>query len=535
MKSYEIEKNFLKLLTSRDAEKCGSNGCRVTVSSRIKIGILIILCTERSTERFMFENTFSRHFLVTRIHQKMKGKLKAALRELGAGIGMPEKSDKAARNWIHNNIFLPIEKYPCSYTINRTRILGSAEKRTGIWVTMDYDCVIFVNKEHPIDIENLELEWKVILDDWEEALVEIPSKQRFSRGIKICHDGLDVDLLIAFAARGCSEDYRGEQMKLRDIIRELPSEQQRIHFSDRMSASLNELDIFYMRKQNAVCHELARIAKLWFYFNDPPSYYVKSMSTLIELLVMEAIKRCQDENDILEGFKKFLGMIIDHQKLQIGVKETNDYLNRQSQITGRLEAAYHENNPYNDYHEGENVKRCLDEYKSKAEKTLSNIVDLDQDPMWFSLLKALCVTRVFHGPCCGGEATEEYANLAVYVAPLPFQVMAPRQLDCPKGDSRLMKFICFNAAFVPRNKNHTEGLRKSLNWIKKWSVTEVKEIREDHFDFVMEYPSSNGRGIRVAALPNSYFFYLLDQKNKAKIIVSVLLIVVAICIVLIHS
>ena len=440
---------------------------------------------------------------------------KIPLTELGQSLGLPDACDKWARQQIHKEIFERLKKYdPMEYSINRTKILGSAAKKTGLWVTMDYDCVVFVNKSPPKDPHELTTLWSQILEDWKKALKDIQSKICTHRGMKITLNGIEIDLLIAFDATGDSSS-KGSRGRLSDqykntleVVDYLHARFNKGRFSADLSTSLSELAVFFMKSKNPVTHELARVAKLWVHFAYPSKdYYVSGKSTVIELIVAAAVQKSRNSNNIEDCLVQFLELMIDYSNLDIDLQSRKD-LERQLKEGGVVEGGaviMDPSNPYNNLYDGKNVEKFLELYSHRARETLTKMnrhkmLDTGSlpfwlaDPPWLTCLKFLYVDSSaerygIYPPQVDPWRPTFYISLSQHKVYLPKLV---ESFDSNlAGD--LMNFICFNAAFIPRSVDSFEEYCDCLQKCLEWTADSNLAVDEDDsqsrdFNFIIEYP-----------------------------------------------
>ena len=192
--------------------------------------------------------------------------LRTSLSELGQSLTLPESSETFGRAFINNTVLEKLKRTRTTNSINRTRILGSAGKHTGIWVKMDYDCVMFVNKDPlPWKVDQLDKEQQNILKEWEKILGGEADHE--GRRLVVSRQGVEVDLLIGFnaVANQAVTPYSQKQALL-SLVKHQPLDH-RIRLSKAYSPFLSEYSAEFMSNQSGVVHELVRVVKLWITFS----------------------------------------------------------------------------------------------------------------------------------------------------------------------------------------------------------------------------------------------------------------------------
>ena len=437
--------------------------------------------------------------------------LKTCLTELGQGLFLPEEAEKWARQQIEYQIFEKLKEFSSKkHSINRTRILGSSGKRTGIWVKMDYDCVVFVNEPPPKNPSDLKFEWDQILDEWEKALSNIRCKKRTHRGFDIKLHGLEIDLLIAFDAtqESSSTDPNG-QVNVQfentlEVVNQLPPRFDKVKFAHNLSTSLSEQAVYFMKSKNAVTHELARVAKLWMKFAYPPEEYVSGKSTIIELIVVEAVKQSDDPNDILKCFREFLTLL----KMYGQIKMTSKKSANRGRPPEHEPAIMDPSNPYNNLYDGKNVAHFLQIYSERADETLRTVDGACR------LQKHRNRRTCIHLLYVKGSA-ERHGIPGKVGWPILYISLSQRKVHNVqkiKADERLdekalndLNFVCFNAAFVPVPQNkklfrkYRKCLQRYLRWTAKIELVPDYDRKFTNSNFEFEYPVSWANGIRISA------------------------------------
>ena len=408
-------------------------------------------------------------------HQHFR--LKVAFSELGQALFMPEENYDWAKNKINSKIFEKLRQAKMEYSVNRTIVFGSAEKHTGLWLNMDFDCVVMVNvKKFPSNLEERELLCKEILPKWENVLSGIKLERKLPGfGLNYRYEGIEIDLLIGFNATHDPSDHGRSERQVANVLQTikkvLPLEK-RIEFARSLSTSLCEKGVGFIKTKSAVTIEVARIAKFWVEFAGSPK--VNGKSTLIELICVEAVTRSKNERDILECFKKFLELMIDHSSLRIGQEFLENLDPDEKEYMSKPPYIIDPSNPYNNMYGGPRVD-FLKMYKERATETLHKLnrhpgdafaFKNPRDDDWLDLVSILYVTGSGerHGVKPSDEPTR--FKIAVDLDKVDFNICKVFSGD-PSQYSDLMRYICCHAAFIPRSvtvfEPYVECLQKALS------------------------------------------------------------------------
>ena len=442
-------------------------------------------------------------------------RLKVTLSEFGQSLFMPEESDQKARQKINDKIFEKLRQAKLDYTVNRTVVFGSAEKRTGLWVNMDYDCVVILNvKKFPESLQEVKLLCDDILPKWQTALSGT-KVERKPQGLQFMLDGVDLDILVGFnATKDPTEHGRPERQvaNVLEVVKNVQPLEQRIEFARHLSTSLVEKGVDFIKTKSSVTNEVARVAKLWVQFAGPLEYKVSGKSTLIELICVEAMSRITNQYDILEGFKMFLALMIGHKSWQIGRSFLEELDWDEYSFMSKTPFIIDPSNPYNNMYNGPRVKKFLKEYESRAAETLHKINqhrenEFDLLPRersssntsdWLVLLKLLYVqgSDERHGIKSGNEP--QTLKIAMHLDKVEFNSFSGQNNT---SYTNLMRFICYHAAFIPRNVKefdpYVDCLQKALKVNTNVKIEKTSLVRGPEPPPNMVYPVKWCNGIWV--------------------------------------
>ena len=445
--------------------------------------------------------------------------LKHSLKVLAQNLGMPHENERKARIFINRELFERLENNPNkSYKINRCRILGSTGKRTGVWVTMDIDCVIFVNQEHPRNLSEYSRHITMIQFEWRKVLEsQHPTLKNTARGMKLDFEGMEIELLVAFDTTGRTPDSYGnlddQRAGVAKSIDKLPPEMDKRDFSRKTQSSLNEISASIVRSQSAVTHELIRLAKLWVYFTPPPQYYVCAKSYMIEwfaLLAMESARNADKYYDLFECLKRFLALLSVYEQVETGGG------NNQRAGTSNGFTFIDPSNPAINLADVENSIKFLEHCKSFALGTLENVANIQPvagEEDWLTWLKVLYV-----------KESDRRHSLASTLGKNRLHVVGPVEETCfpqliqwpgkDRGNRNvkkyedLMKFVCFNAAFIPKEKlndfdDYVNCLKQCLQFTAGIDLQRNRYASSASggisMNFIAKYPVTDGKAVHILA------------------------------------
>ena len=242
------------------------------------------------------------------------GQIELLIRTLGQLLFMPEDSDTKARRLIDEEVFSKLKTPNSRYSINRTVIMGSAEKHTGVWPNMDYDCVIFLNvKPVPNTTKEVKKAQNRILKDWENVLGDVCKLHDWV--VVVSLDGMDLDLLVAFTIPSVSSQQDG----IMKIVKSKNNVKARVNLCCAFSTSLAETMVNYLKNEGSVTHGVIRVVKLWLKFSGL-GIHAQILNTLLEIVCVYAVKTAENGNSVLEVFKQFLHLLTVHKSWDIEQK-----------------------------------------------------------------------------------------------------------------------------------------------------------------------------------------------------------------------
>ena len=429
-----------------------------------------------------------------------EAQIRKSLSDLGQSLALPEASDNFGRAFINNTLLKKIKTSRTPTRINRTRILGSAGKHTGIWVKMDYDCVVFVNKDPlPWEVDQLNEEQQNILEEWEMILdgkVDLEGRR-----LVASFKGVDVDLLVGFNAVANQDVTPSSQKQsLLNLVKRRPMND-RVKLSKAYSFSFSEYSAEFMSKQSGVVHKLVRIVKLWITFSGLIDRRVGGKGIIIEMICVEARKKIADKNNILEGFRKVLHILQNSSSMRINEEETNFLDGTERRKVLKLPFIIDPANPYNNLLKSKNVPFFLNELQQAAQKTAHKIGKTFTDKVWKNLMISLYIKE--SAARCGFSRVRSLYISEKENVHMPQVIKASTSVEAVSD--KLMRFICCVAAFIPK-KEHGNQIRAyasilsdALTYFKTdgLKVHFVRGVQGVHFEMV--YPLET-KGIWIGAV-----------------------------------
>ena len=434
---------------------------------------------------------------------------------LGHSLFMPEDSNTKARRLINDEIFLKLKNANLQHcSINRAMVMGSAEKRTGVWPDMDYDCTIFVNLNDPMPdtVDKVAQVEKRIITEWAKHLGSICKMHDWR--LDVSFDGFDVDLLVAFdASSGFRYDSKMQQQQLQregimKIIKSKGSISERIELSRKFSPSLGEAMIEFIKKQSPATHELIRMAKLWVKFAGPPRESVQGFSTLLEIVCVHAAETTHEPNCVLSAFKQFLLLLTMHMIWGIKQKVVSMLSSEESRMIMQKPFVINPENPYENMYKGENVREFLNILASGASNTLYKLNTIDGiGPKKMKGIEKLWLYPFIHQIYVKGTMKKLKIRRTIgystfYADESTDKVFFPQLIQSPsvhKEDyENLMRFFLCCAAFIPRDvrtfDEYCNGLKSALGWFEIRLHAQPNHVG----NFRMEFPVSWGKGICIS-------------------------------------
>ena len=297
---------------------------------------------------------------------------------------IPSKYEITSGKKIMDEIFTSICKRS-KYTIVRTRLLGSTEKKTSIAGRIDFDCVIYV--------EDCYFPFTEVIDDFENILTQKfrPESYRVTNhGLAaISIQGVKFDIMVAtnfLTGKQIESSTRQRRAALvrakaqaNGLLCKIKQSDNAQQMAKDNSAGFSELAVEYVKKKSAYCHELARICKYW-NSNLPIETYVSGRSSIIELLALqsgvreEKMRKRQNlgKRSLLRGFKRFLEDMRD-------IKNLNRtfycffYHNKDVPIHIRQQRPLllDPSNPYNNFLDID--RKVMEQFSDLAKETLRKI------------------------------------------------------------------------------------------------------------------------------------------------------------------
>ena len=380
--------------------------------------------------------------------------------------------------------------------------MGSAEKHTGMWPNMDYDCVVFVNVDSiPETTKNVYKLQSSIIMQWKNHMGDI--RKVLDWGIVVSLQGVDVELLVAFAVPP-NQSQRDGIMK---IVKAKSTIEERIELSRALSTSLAESMVEYIKNETSETIEVIRLAKLWLKFSGQPKD-VQGLNTLLELVCVHAVQTAEKPHCVMQCFIRFLELLKEHNTWSI--KQDVVSLLSRSECDKILQEPYVINpeNPYENMCNGRNVEMFLQCLKRRADKTLRQFENVgkagsSKKPTWLRLLRLLYV---------GGSAKRHKVHRTVgksllYITEEKQDVYFVELEKYPskKHEHRfvnLMRFICYSAAFIPREETSFEqycnNLQKALSATTKLKLSRGSSTKGPNFQMRFPLPWGNGKGVCIS-------------------------------------
>ena len=392
-------------------------------------------------------------------------------------------------------------------------VMGSAEKRTGVWPDMDYDCTIFVNLNGatPDTVDKVAQVEKRIIAEWAKYLGSICKINDWR--LDVSFDAFDVDLLVAFdASSGFRYDSKMQQQQLQregimKIIKSKGSISERIELSRKFSPSLGEAMIEFIKKQSPATHELIRIVKLWVKFAGPPRERVQGLSTLLEIVCVHAAKTAHEPNCVLSAFKQFLVLLTMHITWDIKQDVVSMLSSEESRMIMQKPFVINPENPYENMYKGENVREFMNILASGAFETLHKLNNIDGiGPKKKKGLRKLWFHPSIYQIYVKGTMKKlKIRQIIGYSTFFAFQptdkVFFPQLIQSPRVHKEdyenLMRFILCCAAFIPIEmstfEEYCNGLKSALRQFQIYL-----DVQPNHVgNFRMEFPVPWGKGICI--------------------------------------
>ncbi|KAJ8018331.1 2'-5'-oligoadenylate synthase 3 [Holothuria leucospilota] len=262
--------------------------------------------------------------------------------------------------------------------VDRVIPYGSLPKKSSIHDMMDIDVIVYINKEHP-----------PFYDFIEELFELLPCKcqckfecdcGKHEYGIKFCFDGFKLDLLPAvnfLPSRQCHRYIKGQSVRVQhqralEHVKQLPADMRHYY-----STSLSGASVLFEKERDSFSHSLSRLAKYWSF--KVPVNNIIGRSSIMEYMGAYAADRQNGNQDIVEGFRRFLQLFESSDSLKI--YWTNFY--RKKDVPKRkwtkrpllLDPC----NPYNNFLDTEYNASKIAQMESYAQATLSRLNAAEMD------------------------------------------------------------------------------------------------------------------------------------------------------------
>lgn len=219
-----------------------------------------------------------------------------------------------------NKVFEYLKKSKL-YSIDRTRLVGSIEKKTSVRNLVDFDCVLFVNplskKGERVSIHDVVKNFEDILLGETDLKEDDFKKNPKNKPVVLMFTFENVDFDISVAINELDSLRREDRVSQNQRRGFLENPDNQLVSEIGRSVSLCEGNIGYAATKSSFAHEIARLAKFW---NktiqlqlEVSNSYVSGRSSIIELVAFEAAEeeecRFGLKNSHLNAFKIFLQKI----------------------------------------------------------------------------------------------------------------------------------------------------------------------------------------------------------------------------------
>lgn len=194
-------------------------------------------------------------------------------------------------------------------TIARCELVGGAEKKSSIYLKVDFDCVVVVNDIQPSQFEE-------VLDNFEDILLsnfeieesEIKKTPRKKpKTLQFTLEGVDFDVVLAIGP-GVRTEGDAKMLLNRAKQTERNQDFEAAKKLMKMQNDLSEMAVQFVKKQTPFVHEFIRLCKYWkntlFFELVSNSAYVYGCSSIIELLAINA--GLKHHGNFSLSFKSFL-------------------------------------------------------------------------------------------------------------------------------------------------------------------------------------------------------------------------------------
>ncbi|XP_057303914.1 uncharacterized protein LOC130641218 [Hydractinia symbiolongicarpus] len=303
--------------------------------------------------------------------------MESYLRRLSSTLHPSEEVIKHGKE-VMNKMFRALQTSKM-FKIDRCELVGGAEKKSSIYLKVDFDCVVIVNNIRPSQFEE-------VLDHFEDILLfkfdikesEIKkTPRRKPKTLQFTLEDVDFDVVLAIAP---GERKEGDAKMLLNTAKQTERNQDFEAAKElmKMQNGLSEMAVQFLKKQTPFVHEFIRLCKYWnntlffeLVFNN---VYVYGRSSIIELLAIDA--GLKHHGNFSLSFKTFLETVKDIKNCEITFEDT---YYRADQIPTSAKTRPYLIDPANPYHNFlEDVKEIhLQEFARFASDTLQRFLSND--------------------------------------------------------------------------------------------------------------------------------------------------------------
>ncbi|KAJ8024748.1 Inactive 2'-5' oligoadenylate synthetase 1C [Holothuria leucospilota] len=200
--------------------------------------------------------------------------------------------------------------------VDRVIPFGSLPKKTSIHNKMDIDVIVYINNQHPPFYDFIEELFELLPCKCQCRSKCDCGKNEF--GIKFCFDDFKLDLLPAvnfLPSRPRHRYSKGQSVRVQhqralDYVKTVPEDKRHYY-----STSLSGVSVLFEKERDSFSHSLSRLAKYWSF--KVPVDNIRSRSSIMEYMGAYAADRLNGNQDIVEGFRRFLQLFESSDSLKI--------------------------------------------------------------------------------------------------------------------------------------------------------------------------------------------------------------------------
>jgi hypothetical protein len=280
------------------------------------------------------------------------------------------------------------------FKVDRVKIAGSIGKKTAVCVDPDFDLVAFINDQHP--------PFTKVLDNFEDILktsdMDIKHVKVTQYSIQFEVDHIGFDLLPATNFVNLSPQPGGEVLariqaeKALECITKNPGRD-----GYKYGSACAEQQVEFLKNQSPFVHSVVRLAKFWNKtLHQFP--YISGRSTMIELIAIHAATiQEQGQRSCLEGFKIFLTLMKEFDKLSIIFFEGSQV---PAFVRDQRPLVLDPVNPYNNFADfrDDNKANVISKFKEYSSTTLARLNGFTGLPHLFEVQPKIFIPAILQPP-----------------------------------------------------------------------------------------------------------------------------------------